>query len=188
MRCAYSAGMPRVRLILITGLPGTGKTTLARAVAARYRLPLIAKDLIKEPLLDALGAVDAAQSRQLSTISFDIQFAIARELYAAGIPMLLEGNFRPGEHEQALREVCPEADVCQVLCRVPESERLVRLRQRQSDPTRHAGHRDDTLAAVQPPPRGDAFLDLVGAQLVHGGSEARDVPAALDEWWNSRTV
>jgi predicted kinase len=180
--------MSYTRLILITGLPGAGKTTLARTVAARYRLPLLAKDLIKEPLLDAFGPADAEQSRRLSTLSFDIQFAIARELYAAHTSMVLEGNFRPGEHEEGLRQACPDADLCQVLCRVAESERLARLLRRQSDPTRHAGHRDNVLATVQPAVRGDTFLNLPGAQLVHDGADDRTVLSALDGWWNSCTL
>jgi predicted kinase len=180
--------MPYVRVILITGLPGTGKTTLARSVAARYRLPLLAKDLIKEPLLDALGAGDSAHSRHLSTLSFNIQFSIARELYAAGTPMLLEGNFRPGEHEQALGRACPTADFCQVLCRVDEAERLARLARRQSDPARHAGHRDRALAVARPAVRGDEFLELPGMRLVHDEDDHGNVLTALDGWWNSRTV
>ena len=131
------------RIILITGLPGTGKTTLARTLATRYRVPLVAKDLIKEPLLDVLGAADAAQSRRLSDASFAVVFAIARELHTAGTDMLLEGNFRPGEHEQVLgATITVWTTFAQVLCRVAESERLSRLARRSADPARHAGHRD----------------------------------------------
>jgi predicted kinase len=180
--------MSYTRVIVVTGLPGTGKTTLARTLAERFHLPLLAKDLIKEPLLDAIGAVDAAQSRHLSTLSFTIQFEVARELYAAGASMLLEGNFRPGEHEQALIQACPTTDFCQVLCRVSESERLARLANRQSDPSRHAGHRDHMLATAPSAVRGDTFLDLPGPRLVHEGADDRNVLTALDEWWNSRTV
>lgn len=92
------------RLLVITGVPATGKSTVARRLARRWSVPLIAKDRIKEPLLDVLGAPDAAASRRLSDASFAVLFAVAHELLAAGASVLLEGNFRP-EHAATLREL-----------------------------------------------------------------------------------
>jgi predicted kinase len=91
-------------LILITGLPGTGKSTLARMIASRYGLPLICKDTIKEPLFDVIGASHRAGSRRLSDASFAVMFALARECLG-GTDLILEGNFRVGEHEPAVEAV-----------------------------------------------------------------------------------
>jgi hypothetical protein len=41
-----------MRWIIVTGLPATGKTTLAQLLASRYDLPLLAKDAF----LDLPGA------------------------------------------------------------------------------------------------------------------------------------
>ncbi len=178
--------MSNVRLIVVTGLPGAGKTTLARELAARYRLPLIGKDLIKEPLLDVLGAADAAQSRRLSDASFAVLFGVARALEAAGVSFLLEGNFRPGEHEAPLQEALGTAWVAQIVCRAPEAERVTRLAARQSDPLRHVGHHlGERLAAQSPPARADAFLDLPSARFVQD-AHGHTVHAALNDWMNLR--
>jgi predicted kinase len=42
--------------ILVNGLPAAGKTTLARALARRLRLPLFSKDVIKEAHAEVFGA------------------------------------------------------------------------------------------------------------------------------------
>jgi predicted kinase len=126
---------------LVTGLPGTGKSRLARVLASRYRLPIVAKDAIKEPLLDVIGATDRAASRNLSDASFAVMFSLAQAcLAAAGTDLILEGNFRPGEHEPAIEALI----VGSARARATDTTRIVESeRPRASDATRTAGA-DDT--------------------------------------------
>src|SRR5437899_1901341 len=57
--------MPRL-FVLISGLPASGKTTLARRLALALHLPLIDKDDILERLFESRGVADAAWRRTLS--------------------------------------------------------------------------------------------------------------------------
>ena len=128
---------------------------------------------------------------------FAIQFAVARELLTYDRTVILEGNFRPGEHERPLLAVLPAAcdpgvAISQVLRRVEESERLARLRRRAFDPGRHSGHRDAELALTATH-GGGAFLDLPGKRVecASDASQAdyEELPAiVLAANVNSRTV
>ena len=47
-------------VVLVNGCPGSGKTWVARRLAAALGLPLLRKDAVKEALWDALGGAPAA--------------------------------------------------------------------------------------------------------------------------------
>ena len=174
----------QAHLILITGLPGTGKSPLARALALHFAVPLICKDTVKEPLLDVIGAPDRVESRRLSDASFAVMFALARECLHAGVDLILEGNFRPGQHETellaAISPLVESVHVTQVLCRASEPVRIARLTARAADPSRHAGHRDADLAVDQSPPSVD-FLALSGERFVfNSDAESAQIQSLLE--------
>jgi predicted kinase len=150
------------QLLLLTGAPASGKSTLAARLAQRYGACVCSKDEIKELLFDTLGAQDRRGSSALSDASFAMLFAFAARLLCAERLLLLEGNFRPGEHESALAAALPDGAVefAQVLCRAGAATCLSRLAARASDPSRHPGHRDRELDPATA--RVSGFLELAG--------------------------
>ena len=57
---------------MISGLPGSGKTTLARRLAPALKLPLIDKDDILKRLFESIGIGNAAYT---FTYTFALTFA-----------------------------------------------------------------------------------------------------------------
>jgi predicted kinase len=72
--------------VLVGGWPGSGKTTLSRALAAELGVPHLSKDLVKEALMDALGAPsDVEASRRLGRAAVFALLGAAQGCPAAAI-------------------------------------------------------------------------------------------------------
>jgi predicted kinase len=173
--------MSSARLVIVSGLPGVGKSQVAARIARRFALVLLSKDAIKEILFDTLGTGEPRWSGMLSNASFAALFAVAGQILQAGGEVLLEGNFRAGEHESKLLPVLAlrPCGVTQVLCRLPEEARLQRLEQRAARAERHPGHLDRLFQrrfAQRAGPDSD-FLDLPGTRIVH------DTEGNADDAW-----
>lgn len=80
-------------LVVVTGMPSSGKTTIAESLAERLRLPLIAKDDLKESLFESLGAGDVAWSSRLGSAAYNLIFELASRILAAHVSMIVEANF-----------------------------------------------------------------------------------------------
>lgn len=82
-------------LILFSGLPGSGKTTLARALAQRLNVPLFAKDRLQRVLRDYISGSSAVDG-------YHLMLDLADEQLSLGISVILDAVFPlPGFRAEA---------------------------------------------------------------------------------------
>jgi predicted kinase len=125
------------RLILVTGPPGAGKTTVAAALREHIGCPLVAKDTLKESLGESLGITDPAESKRLGGAVFQLLTLIVRELLSQGVSVIAEGNFT---NASSLVVDPPAAEIVQV--HVTADPAILRARLLARDASRHPVHYD----------------------------------------------
>lgn len=126
------------QLVLVSGAPGVGKSTIATPLAKELGFALITKDHIKEILFDALEgpAGDLVFSRKLGSAAMNLMWSLAEKSPQA----VLDANFRPhSEYEQGrLRAFrCP---IVEVHCTCPPEEIRRRFEYRAANERHHPAH------------------------------------------------
>lgn len=116
------------KIVLISGSPGAGKTTLALPLADRLGWPLVSKDQIKETLFDAMGGAGGSleESRRFGAGAMETLWAIA----ARCPKVVLEANFRPRSDYENTRLVGLGGQVVEVYCTCPMPEAIRRFKAR----------------------------------------------------------
>jgi predicted kinase len=132
-------------LVYVSGAPGSGKSTLAGALAAELGYPLLAKDIIKETMHDALGGPaepDRAWSRRLGAAAMELLWTLAAHAPSA----VIEANFRPHHDYELDRIRGLDADPVEVYCHCPPE--VAERRYNDRAPSRHPVHVVDTWPAT----------------------------------------
>jgi len=129
-------------LILVLGLPGSGKTTLARQISQELGLPLLVKDDLKVMLFDVYGWKDREESQKAGTASYKIMDYIIEEQLRHGNSLIVESTFSP-MHEDAKFKKWQEkysAKYAQVYCYADADSIRRRFRERAAIDHRHVSH------------------------------------------------
>lgn len=130
-------------LIVVTGPPASGKSTLSAGIGAVFGLPVLAKDALKESLADDLGVSGHAWSSKLGVASINLLFQISGALLESGVSLILDGNFHPELARADFERLAARGSIIQVVCRAHPDVLLERYRQRWETGARHLIHRDD---------------------------------------------
>ncbi len=136
--------MSKPVLVIVNGLPGSGKTTLAKRLGEDVRLPVFARDHLYEILHDVLEGDDSLSSR-MGLAAFRLMYDVTGSVLAAGQGAIVEGFFgRPERRTAEFLELQRLHDFTplQILCRADGAVLVERFLARVNTKERHAGHAD----------------------------------------------
>jgi predicted kinase len=127
-------------LVIVSGPPASGKSSLAEMLGERLRLPVLSRDAIKEPLMDQLGTPAGEGSHLIGGAAYAVLYVILDKLLTAGIGAVAESNFTRGEAERYLQPLVERSSAVQLVCETSASEIVHRYKERDESGDRHPGH------------------------------------------------
>ncbi len=129
-------------LILVLGLPGSGKTTLAKKISKELGLTLLVKDDLKVMLFDVYGWKDREESMKAGTASYKIMDYIIEEQLRCGNSLVVESTFNPAYDDAKFKKWQEKygAQYAQIYCYADADTIRQRFRERANTDSRHVSH------------------------------------------------
>lgn len=129
-------------VVVVSGPPGTGKTTLAHRVAAAIGCPAICRDEIKEGMVHATPGFVAGPGDPLSMRTLSTFFDVIGLLVGRGTTVVAEAAFQHRLWAPGLTPLLGRADVRVVHCTTSADVALARINARTTANPNRRAHED----------------------------------------------
>ncbi|GHO49520.1 AAA family ATPase [Ktedonospora formicarum] len=146
-----SAQLPT--LIVVSGFPATGKSSLGRRLANHFMLPFMGKDMAKELLCEILGCEDLTQSQLIGRASMRLLYQFAENILRVRQSCIIESVFYPQfaiPDLKVLRERYPYQPL-EIFCVAEQTILEERWQRRSNSGERHPGHMEQARNIPFPP-------------------------------------
>lgn len=151
------------KLIIVCGLPGSGKTVLADEISKRTGIACLHKDSIKEKLFEGLALSTLEDSKRIGKPSVDVMLYLAEQQIANGVDVIIEAPFNFPEDYQTFNDWALRygVELYSVICSIDSEERKRRVETRE----RHGAHFDGSRTQDFFPEKEYDYVAAPGRQI-----------------------
>lgn len=132
-------------LAVVSGGPGTGKTTLAHALSHELGCPAVIRDDIKQGMVLSTPGYRSGGDDPLNHPTLDAFFGVLRVLLQARVTIVAEAAFQDRLWRPNLEPLTRLAHIRVLRCTVPAATAHDRITQRLRENTHRAAHGDHEL-------------------------------------------
>jgi len=136
-----SSTPPHPFVVVVSGMPGSGKTTLGWELSRRLHVPLVCRDDIKSGI-HVTHADRDDEPWAFASAAFDAFYAAIDVLIDADASLVAEAAFHTDFAEARIGALAERARIVHIRLTTPREVSLRRYRQRALDGLRHPGHDD----------------------------------------------
>ena len=138
------------KCIIVTGRPGSGKTTLSKRLGERLWLPVISRDEIKEGYVNTYGVRHDQLPTETNAVVSDFFFEIVNQYLAHKISIIIEAAFQHRVWEPRIAKIAEVGSPFIIVCSVDGETAARRHLQRGLDnPDREFYHGDKRVAVYK---------------------------------------